>query len=74
MLYGLSAVGRGGLLIQACTPSACLPVAAQQDTGQAEGRRYLGVDVLARSRMTLINTTEQNEEAITGDTAGAISA
>jgi hypothetical protein len=30
------------------------------------------LNVLARSRMTLINTTEQSEEAITGDTAGAI--
>jgi hypothetical protein len=49
-------------------------VAAWQDTGQAEGRCYLGVDVLARSRMALINTTEQSEEAITSDTAGAISA
>ena len=49
----LSAVGRGGLLIQACAPPGCLP---------------------ARSRMTLINTTRQSQEAITGDTAGAISA
>jgi hypothetical protein len=29
---------------------------------------------LVCSRMTLINTTEQSEEAITGDTASAISA
>ena len=41
-------------LIQASAPPACLPVAAWQDTGQAECRRYLGVDVLARIRMTLI--------------------
>jgi hypothetical protein len=42
--------------------------------GPGRGRCYLGVDVLARSRMTLINTTEQSEEAITSHTAGAISA
>jgi hypothetical protein len=47
----------------------------EQDTGQAEGCRYLGVDVLACSRMTLIKYhPEQSEEAITSDTAGAISA
>jgi transposase-like protein len=47
-------------------------VLAEQHDDWIEGRRYLGLDVLARSRMTLINT--HTEEAITSDTAGAISA
>ena len=48
-------------------------VLAEQNDQWAEGRRYLGIDVLSRSRLALItNTTNQNQEATT--TIGAISA
>ena len=47
-------------------------VLAEQHDEWADGRRYLGLDVLAKSRLTLI-TTETNKEANT-DTVGAISA
>ncbi|MFT4084710.1 MAG: transposase, partial [Nocardioides sp.] len=46
-------------------------VLAEQNDEWADGRRYLGLDVLAKSRLTLI-TTNQPEENTT--TAGAISA
>ena len=47
-------------------------VLAEQHDEWADGRRYLGLDVLAKSRLTLI-TTETEQEANT-DTDGAISA
>ena len=48
-------------------------VLAEQNDQWADGRRYLGIDVLSRSRLALItNTTNQNQEATT--TIGAISA
>ena len=34
-------------------------VLAEQHDEWAEGRRYLGVDVLARSRITLADTTQE---------------
>ncbi len=37
-------------------------VLAEQHDDWAEGRRYLGLDVLARSRMALINTDETTTE------------
>src|SRR3954447_8090292 len=37
-------------------------VLAEQHDDWAEGRRYLGLDVLARSRMALIASEETNEE------------
>ncbi len=37
-------------------------VLAEQHDEWAEGRRYLGLDVLARSRITLINTDETTTE------------
>jgi putative transposase len=42
-------------------------VLAEQHDDWAEGRRYLGLDVLARSRLTLISTanTETEQEAMT---------
>jgi len=48
-------------------------VLAEQNDQWADGRRYLGIDVLSRSRLALItSTTNQNQEATT--TIGAISA
>jgi len=47
-------------------------VLAEQHDEWADGRRYLGLDVLAKSRLTLI-TTETDKEANT-DVVGAISA
>ena len=48
-------------------------VLAEQHDEWTEGRRYLGLDVLARSRMTIINTA--TTEAVTEPlTAAAISA
>jgi len=48
-------------------------VLAEQNDEWADGRRYLGLDVLSRSRLVLItDTTNQNQEAAT--TIGAISA
>jgi putative transposase len=37
-------------------------VLAEQHDDWAEGRRYLGLDVLARSRIALINTDETTEK------------
>ncbi len=37
-------------------------VLAEQHDDWIEGRRYLGLDVLARSRMALINTDETTTE------------
>ena len=46
---------------------------SQPNDQWADGRRYLGIDVLSRSRLALItSTTNQNQEATT--TIGAISA
>jgi transposase-like protein len=36
-------------------------VLAEQHDDWAEGRRYLGLDVLARSRIALINTTKKED-------------
>ena len=47
-------------------------VLAEQNDEWADGRRYLGLDVLAKSRLTLI-TTETEQEANT-DAVSAISA
>ncbi len=47
-------------------------VLAEQHDEWADGRRYLGLDVLAKSRLTLV-TTETDKEAHTNIT-GAISA
>jgi transposase-like protein len=47
-------------------------VLAEQHDEWADGRRYLGLDVLAKSRLTLI-TTDNEQEANT-DPVGAISA
>ena len=47
-------------------------VLAEQDDEWADGRRYLGLDVLAKSRLTLITTETTEEEATT--TTSAISA
>jgi putative transposase len=35
----------------------------QQHDEWAEGRRYLGLDVLGRARLTLIDNTDHNQEA-----------
>ena len=35
---------------------------AEPNDDWAEGRRYLGLDVLARSRMAIINTDENTTE------------
>ena len=47
-------------------------VLAEQHDEWADGRRYLGLEVLAKSRLTLI-TTRTQEETNT-DNVGAISA
>ena len=44
---------------------------AEQNDEWADGRRYLGLDVLAKSRLTLITSNDPEEDTIT---AGAISA
>jgi len=44
-------------------------VLAEQHDEWAEGRRYFGLDVLGRARLTLIDNTDHNQEA-----AGAINA
>ena len=46
-------------------------VLAEQNDEWADGRRYLGLDVLAKSRLTLITSNDPEEDTIT---AGAISA
>jgi putative transposase len=48
-------------------------VLAEQHDEWTEGRRYLGLDVLARSRMTVLTTTDP-EEAPQASTPEAISA
>ncbi len=40
-------------------------VLAEQNDEWADGRRYLGLDVLAKSRLTLITTETTEEEATT---------
>ncbi len=45
-------------------------VLAEQNDEWSEGRRYLGLDILAKSRLALITTTDDNK----GATIGAISA
>jgi transposase-like protein len=47
-------------------------VLAEQNDEWADGRRYLGLDVLAKSRLTLITTDDKTKEDTTP--AGAISA
>jgi putative transposase len=52
-------------------------VLAEQHDEWAEGRRYLGIDVLARSRITLATTTtdaEPAKEITTGLTSEALTA
>jgi transposase-like protein len=44
-------------------------VLAEQHDEWADGRRYLGLDILSRSRLALISTTGDKE-----DSTGAISA
>jgi putative transposase len=47
-------------------------VLAEQHDEWAEGRRYLGLDVLAKSRLTLVNTADTDQEDTTA--LGALSA
>jgi putative transposase len=49
-------------------------VLAEQHDEWAEGRRYLGLDVLARSRLTLITSNTTNKEDTNTNTTEAISA
>jgi putative transposase len=49
-------------------------VLAEQHDEWAEGRRYLGLDVLARSRLTLITSPASTDQEEDNDTAQAISA
>jgi putative transposase len=50
-------------------------VLAEQHDEWAEGRRYLGLDVLARARLTTVpDTTTSSEEVTTTDTIPALSA
>ncbi|TWF82237.1 transposase-like protein [Pseudonocardia hierapolitana] len=50
-------------------------VLAEQHDEWAEGRRYLGLDVLARARLTAVpDTTTNGEEVTTTDTIPALSA
>jgi putative transposase len=50
-------------------------VLAEQHDEWAEGRRYLGLDVLARARLTTVpDTTTGTEEVTTTDTIPALSA
>lgn len=48
-------------------------VLAEQHDEWADGRRYLGLEVLGRSRLALVSTDTQEKEKAT-DTVGAISA
>ncbi|MGH3334045.1 MAG: transposase, partial [Nocardioidaceae bacterium] len=48
-------------------------VLAEQHDEWADGRRYLGLEALAKSRLTLITTDSPKKEEAT-DTTGAISA
>lgn len=45
-------------------------VLAEQNGEKADGRSYIGLDVLAKSRLTLITTNNPEEDT---PTAGAIS-
>ena len=47
-------------------------VLAEQHDEWAEGRRYLGLDVLAKSRLNLVNTADTDQEDTTA--LGALSA
>ncbi len=48
---------------------------AEQHGEWAEGRRYLGLDVLARARLTTVpDTAEKSEEATSTNTIPALSA
>ena len=50
-------------------------VLAEQHDEWAEGRRYLGLDVLARARISVVSTTTTSaEEVTTTDTIPALSA
>ncbi|GAA5129347.1 hypothetical protein GCM10023320_49670 [Pseudonocardia adelaidensis] len=49
-------------------------VLAEQHDEWAEGRRYLGLDVLARARLTTVPDTTNGEEVTTTDTIPALSA
>jgi transposase-like protein len=49
-------------------------VLAEQNDEWADGRRYLGLDILQRSRLILITTEHDNNTEEATDTAGAISA
>ena len=50
-------------------------VLAEQTDEWAEGRRYLGLDVLARARVTLVcDATSSTEEVTSTDTIPALSA
>jgi putative transposase len=48
-------------------------VLAEQHDEWADGRRYLGLEVLSRSRLVLVSTDNQEKED-TGNSVGAISA
>jgi putative transposase len=48
-------------------------VLAEQHHEWADGRRYLGLEVLSRSRLLLVSTDNQEKED-PGDSVGAISA
>ena len=49
-------------------------VLAEQHDEWADGRRYLGLEVLAKSRLVLITTDTNDKEHTRHDTLGAISA
>ncbi len=49
-------------------------VLAEQNDEWADGRRYLGLDILQRSRLTLITTEHDNNTEEATNTVGAISA
>jgi putative transposase len=49
-------------------------VLAEQHDEWADGRRYLGLEVLNRSRLVLITTDTDHDKEETTDTVGAISA
>ena len=49
-------------------------VLAEQHDGGTEGRRYLGLDVLARCRLRSVSTDDTSEEVTTQSTIPALSA
>jgi putative transposase len=49
-------------------------VLAEQHDGGTEGRRYLGLDVLARCRLRSVSTDDTSEEVTTQPTIPALSA